>query len=231
MKIIVSGNTKFYQDWDFEAKVLIKKFVLEGTGRTFNSPLSFCAGNALIKNFTSKIDLYNFCSSIQGINLDSLRWEFYENNNPNYYNRIEYLKNASLQELGLIKSIFIIYPWIEHQIDNISTSKIESYIYDEFTLDYSSKLGPQKDIYFLEKKYINEYYAKNLEYLIEVNLLCKLEIEVDDKNWKTYFIPIIKPGVKEQVFRDSNQVKTYEIWKAIIRDRNIRIHQFVKRGI
>lgn len=145
---------------------------------------------------------------------------------------IREFSHKSQTEIGLFKSIFLIYSWVEIAFTDAYAVSLGNRIYNEFIVDYSNKVGPQNDIYFIKQALITEENTPLIKRLIEINLLASA-IFKDNAigTYQTYFIPLIRPGVSREYFSsssDPNGSKTYDFWKTILHDRDARISNWFK---
>lgn len=231
MKISIRGNSKYYQSIFDTERVLYKNYVLEGDFSSNNHHISmmiFPDNDDINRHgyvFTNKIHLDNFVSYIRGKDIDMTQIML-----ENYFSQsINYLDKPSLQENGMIKSLFMVYELIEYSLSKESLEDISDFIFSSFTIDYSGNLGSQSDIFFIDKDYENEIYSDFINILMDVNLLCQLNIELrESESITSHFIPLIKPGVKRDLFR-RGKIDAYPFWKELIYQRNSSIHRFINK--
>lgn len=227
-EIKVIGNKEVYhstQSVDLISIDLIGEFNLNSKSRIELRHGEF------YKVFNDTQHLLGFCKEIQGSDLSSLLLAFSKYNLSDEY--FDYLNNTNKIELSLLKSLFIIYYWIHLAVDENGVEiDLEKMIYDNFTLDLSLKHKKQRDIYFISKKYLNNKYLSKIERLVQLNLLSKLEVQNTNKrNYFTYFIPFIKPGVNRSLFGDIEGFTREELvnfWNSLLNERNRSIHNWQK---
>lgn len=232
MKILVKGNAKYYQSLFDKEKICYKNYVLEGDFTSNNSPIILYIyqddeiNKESIVQFDDKQHLFEFINFIRGRDLEMTQILL----NSFFNQKVEYFHKPSLQENGMIKSLFIIYQWIEYGLSIESIDEIHDFMFNSFTIDFSGKLGSQSDIYFIDKKYEQDKFKEKVSVLMDVNLLCHLSIVMNEEQLTTtYFIPLIKPGVKREFFKKGN-VDAYPLWKELINERNSSIHRFVNNN-
>lgn len=140
---------------------------------------------------------------------------------------IREFSHKSQTEIGLFKSVFLIYSWVELAFTDAYAVQLSNRIYNEFIVDYSNKVGTQNDLYFIKQAMIVPENLPLINRLMEINLLASaLFSDNEIGTYQTYFIPLIRPGVSREHFNspgDLNGNKTYELWKTILRDRDARI--------
>lgn len=192
------------------------------------SPIFFTYGNQKLA-FKDKNRLLKFSEVVRGATLDKLILTFNEFEfEPSFINSL--IKKKSV-EIGLLKSIFSIYYWIDSQLINIERTEFENQFFNQFVIDWRNQLDTQNDIYFISRKYVNEKNKPFIKRLMDINLLASFEVNVKENfQITTYFIPLIKPGVSRENFEtenDSTGDKTYSLWKNILSDRDIRITNWI----
>ncbi|KAF2340799.1 hypothetical protein [Flavobacterium tistrianum] len=134
-------------------------------------------------------------------------------------------------EIELIKSVFLIYGWLDLLFKSPYDQRIESLIYNQFLVDLTNKIEPQKDIYFIDKKYDDKKYHHFINRLIDLNLLAKITITSQGQNYNSYYIPLTKPGIGKEEFKtvgDEKGEKTHELWKRILFERDQRLTNWIK---
>ena len=225
MKIIVSGNTVVYSS----AQSIIKAYYIEGEImlNRADTILSFYNEHLQI-NKANGVTFTKLASEVRGCEFNNLIEVFSVNNSNKDF--ITYLQNITVEEIGLIKSIFNIYIWLEISLIKGHELDIENMIYDEFIIDYTGRPGKQKDIYFLSKNIVPETHPFIIKKLVNLNLLCKLEVTYGLGSHTTYFIPFSKPGIPMGDFASENDKSgevTYKFWKKILHEREHRIRRFI----
>jgi hypothetical protein len=216
MKIIVKGNRTSYQ---LKRAVDNLTLSLEGVFEfNSNTPVRFLYDNIAYQIADHQV-LFDFSKKLKGLPIEGLPdhleidgWE----------GRVKkQLVGKSLTELSLFKSLFLIYSWIELPLTSPQELNLQALIYDNFTIDYSGRPEPQKDIFFISKELIEPNYEKSIEVLTDLNLLASLTIILSDTNiLKTYFIPLLTIGVSPKLFGSE---KVYYLWNKILKDRDRRI--------
>ena len=146
--------------------------------------------------------------------------------------KLESLTFAGVIEIELIKSLFLIYDSLELIFKSPYDQRIENLVYDQFIIDYTNKPEKQKDIYFIDKSFIKENNLNSLHRLMDLNLLAKLSVCSNNKTYETFYIPLTKPGAKEEEFSvdgDSSGVKTYNLWKDILSFRDAKMRNWINK--
>jgi hypothetical protein len=171
--------------------------------------------------------LFSLSEKAKGASFQKL-FEYFQEHNID----AKELTNNKTIENSLLKSILLIYHWIELPLAEPQEINIEKQIFNDFVLDLTNRPEPQKDIYFIKKDYCNPSKQHLIDKLIEINLLVRLDITITPTlKFTTYFIPLIKPGMSRNQFasiKDQNGVRTYELWQNILRDRDYRINSWIK---
>ena len=226
IELKIKGNRESYQ--------LTKKvdYINISLGGNFesnaNSRINFCYDNNNL-TFENRNRLFKFAEEIRGTSLDKLILTFskYEFESS----LINKLANKKSTEIGLLKAIFLIYYWIDLPLTNPTDLDLEKQLFNEFVVDWTNQPEPQKDIYFINKKQITTNNQPYIQKLIDLNLLASFKIQIHDKvSISTYFIPLVKPGVSRENFItefDTKGDKTYSFWKSILKDRDIRITNWI----
>jgi hypothetical protein len=135
-------------------------------------------------------------------------------------------KEYSIQELDIIKSLANVFLWAEYFLLDEYDIEKEDFLpklFDDFTIDVNNKPTTQKDIYFLPKKYLDTTYSTLISNLMDINLLSELTVVSTNKPVKNHFIPLTKPGYKQDVFQDTD---TFQFWKTILNDRHNALNKF-----
>ncbi len=180
-------------------------------------------------SFENRNKLFQFAEEVRGTSLDKLILTFSKYGFESSF--VNNLANKKSQEIGLLKSIFLIYYWIDLPLTDPKNLDLEKRLFNEFVVDWTNQPEPQKDIYFIDKKHITPTNAPLIQKLIELNLLVSFKILLNGNNTiSTYFIPLVKPGVSRENFfteLDPKGNKTYDFWKNILKDRDIRITNWI----
>ncbi len=188
--------------------------------------ISFQYGDQLL-SFSNRTFLFQFAEETRGASLDKLILLFSKHGFDNAF--VQSLTSKRSTEIGLLKAIFLIYHWIELPLTSPGLS-LDQKIYDEFIVDWTDRPEPQKDIYFIRKNYSTIANQPLIEKLIEFNLLATLNIRTQEETYTSYFLPLIKPGVSRASFEsnvDPKGARTYNLWKQILRDRDIRLTNWI----
>jgi hypothetical protein len=179
--------------------------------------------------FENRNTLFNFAEEVRGTSLDKLILTFSKYEFETSF--INTLANKKSTEIGLLKAIFLIYHWIELPLTNPSDLDLEKQLFNEFVVDSTNQPEPQKDIYFIDKRHIIGTNTPYIQKLIDLNLLASFKVQLQDNTIiSTYFIPLVKPGVSRENFEtefDTKGDKTYGLWKNILKDRDIRITNWI----
>ncbi len=142
----------------------------------------------------------------------------------------ESLATKGTLELSLLKSVFMIFMWVENSVMEPFWFSLKQRIYNEFIIDYTGRPEAQRDIYFISDKYNTEAYQSHLTRLLELNLLNRCDFRSGATSFRSYFIPFIKPGVSRELFAhgsDRNGNTTYSLWKHILDDRDLRMRSWI----
>lgn len=222
----IRGNKESYQ---LTKKIDYCEICLSGQfDFTSNTKISFSYDNQNL-SFENRNQLFKFSEEIRGLSLDKLILTFSKYGFESSF--INNLSNKKSTEIGLLKSIFLIYHWIDLPLTNPTDLELEKQLFNEFVIDWTNQPESQKDIYFIDKRHITETNMPYIQKLMDLNLLASFTITLQDKeNFSTYFIPLIKPGVSRENFItefDTKGDKTYSFWKNILKDRDIRISNWI----
>jgi len=179
--------------------------------------------------FENRNKLFKFAEEVRGTSLDKLILTFSKYDFESSF--VNNLASKKSTEIGLLKAIFLIYHWIELSITNPTDLNLEKQLFNEFVVDWTNQPEPQKDIYFIDKRHISPTNKPLIQKLIDLNLLASFKVQLQDSTTiSTYFIPLVKPGVSRENFAtefDTNGDKTYSFWKSILKDRDIRITNWI----
>jgi hypothetical protein len=226
VELKIKGNKESYQ---LTKKVDYIDISLDGNfDFNSNSPINFRYDNYNL-TFENRNKLFKFAEEIRGTSLDKLILTFskYEFESS----LINYLANKKSTEIGLLKALFLIYYWIDLPLTNPTDLDLEKQLYNEFIVDWTNQPEPQKDIYFIDKRHITPNNRPFIQKLIDLNLLASFKVQINDiEKISTYFIPLVKPGVSRENFMtefDTKGDKTYSFWKSILKDRDIRITNWI----
>ncbi len=226
MKINIKGNREsFYLtnkvenidislsgDFKFDAKTSVTL-----THQDFNIPID------------NRQTLFKLTEKVKGANLDKLILIFQDFSINSDY--IDFLKKRPNTEIGLLKSVLLIYNRIESSMSDPIEMKLEKQIFNDFIIYYSEKVGAQEDVCFIDKKHINDSNLSKIQRLMDLNLLVRLDVDIEQIKYNSYFIPLIKPGIPLEYFKtefDKSGKKTHQLWKQILFDRNSQISSWAK---
>ncbi|KFF22916.1 hypothetical protein [Chryseobacterium sp. JM1] len=173
--------------------------------------------------FENRFELVSLFEKIRGTDTNSLTIKFYEK---------KFFKwaKANFYEQQAFKSLLLIYTWLELSLMNPNDLDIKKGFFNEFIIDWNFKPQSQHSIYLLNESVIIPNNFIYLDKLLELNLLNRIEITLEDKILKNYFIPLLTPGVSLEYFIsdfDKNGQKTQRLWKQILKDRDYRIQTWV----
>ena len=71
-----------------------------------------------------------------------------------------------------------------------------------------------------------------IEKLIDVNLLCRINISIGDVGFENYFLPFLKPGVSINYLATENNPTGYPVLdflNSILEKRELRIKAFINK--
>lgn len=232
MELVVSGNINYFvnQPNSIDADNFVSFKVAGDFGTNYHiSPYQLFYNNIVIGNL-NWYDLTTLANKIRGCDYEdtfSILGEF----------NIVYTRTRAktFQEIGLIKALFNILIWIEHDLKTLIISSLEKNIFDEFVLDYTGKRGNQQDIFFIPKRIKEDVSTqKSLNILEKLNLLCKVEINnFDVTPISNYFIPFYKPGVNIEefiAFDKEHGEQAYKFFRSLLQYRENRIKKFVGKN-
>jgi len=179
--------------------------------------------------FENRNKLFKFAEEVRGTSLDKLILTFSKYDFETAF--VNNLANKKSTEIGLLKAIFLIYYWIDLPLTNPTDLDLEKQLFNEFVVDWTNQPEPQKDIYFIDKRHVTPTNAPYIQKLIDLNLLASFKVQlIDNTTISTCFIPLVKPGVSRENFVtefDTKGDKTYSFWKNILKDRDIRITNWI----
>ncbi|MFM2394505.1 MAG: hypothetical protein RLZZ546_2487 [Bacteroidota bacterium] len=234
MKLSITGNSEFFQSplKEMNTNTLLETYSIEGV---FTHDYSKSIAHLSIKDIPiiniAADKLFTLSEKIRGTDFDnigdtltqhSIGDSKYWENNLNTY-----------QEYGMIKSLFNTYLWVEtYFLDAFQNEdrNIENIIYDEVIIDYSGRLGKVDDMYLLPKEYsIDKQYEKIVSHLLSINLLCKIDIDINGIKYPSYFIPFIKPGVERKLYRNDD-IDTYPFWNMLLSYRDKKLKELFSQS-
>ena len=212
-----------YNDNSFTQGPSIKNISLEGT---FIYPSSFTikSGQTTI-TFNTRNKLNHLFEKTRGLNPNEFQLYLLKNGFASW-------ENSSFYEMQALKSILLCFHWMDLSISNENDLDIDKVLYDEFIIDWNYQVNPQNAIYLLQKKYTqHEKYNNQLKRLLELNLLCKITISIDQEHLDNYFIPLLTPGVKLEYYKndsDLSGIETNNLWKTLLKEKSRRINYWLK---
>jgi len=226
IKLKVSGNKHSFQLYE---KVELINIELKSNFKTTpNSPITISYNNSHL-TFENRKHIIRFIKEIRGGGKDKLILTLTRFKANNEF--IATIENKKTTEIGLIKSIFLIYHWIELYVSNPKDLDVKKQIFDEFIIDWTNQPESQNDIYFIKEKHITKVNIRMINRLVELNLLASFKIIYPEgNNIQAYFIPLIKPGVSKEHFKslqDETGNENYNFWKTILEDRDKRITKWI----
>ena len=222
-EIKITGNKESYQltrqvnyleiklvgDFDFNA----------------NTPIIFSYGD-FNYSFNNRHTLFQFAEEMRGANFNKLLLMFL-----NRGMNIQNLTNNKAIENSLLKSIFLIYHWIELPLTSPFELNLKKQLHNEFIVDWTNQPEPQKDIYLIDEKYCIEKNQTSLNKLVDLNLIARLNVTtLNGTIFTSYFIPLVKPGVSRELFATASDTLgnwAYNLWQQILQDRNIKLSNWV----
>lgn len=222
MKLVIKGNKEFYQ---LSNEVDIIEVSLEGSFKyDANSQIFFSIDNRRFIFKNSSI-LLKFSEDIRGKSKEAMILSLMKLNKDS--DLLDYIEQLSPKSMNLIKSIFLLFHWLDLPLHNPNDLEIESNIYDNFVVDWTFRPESQKDIYLISKKHIADQNQIYIHKLIELNLLASFKIlGYKGKELQCYFTPLSKPGVSKEKFQFDN-TSAYPLWQKILNDRDKRISNWV----
>ncbi len=221
-EIKVIGNKEYFQ---LTRTIQYLEIRLAGDfAFTANTPVDFFYGHTHFQ-FNNRQDLFQFSEDCRGASFNKLILLLLSKGI-----NINMGANNKPIESSLLKSIFLIYNWIELPLTAPEDLNLKEKLSDEFVVDWTNQPEPQKDIYFIDEKRCISDNQSSINKLIDLNLLARLEITVNNKLLVSYFIPLYKPGVSRELFITASDTRgntTYNLWQQILNERNIRISKWV----
>lgn len=221
MEIKIIGNKESYQLHRRVEYLEVK--LSRSLSIDSHSPINIYYGDVTF-TFDNTQKFQSFIERIKGATLERVVLLSHEFSLPS--EAIEKLSSAGDIEIGLFKSIFMVYNWIEIALTDAYAVSLSDKIFNNFILDYTGNIGVQKDIYFINSKFTSSVYYPHIERLVELNLLAKAVFDTNVGDFDAYFIPLIKPGVSREFFKSDKDLtgkKTYEVWKQILDERDSKL--------
>jgi len=221
MMLEITGNEKFFEAGDLNPQKASAKLdgliTLEKSG-----PIDLSFKNKSIYTFPNRLALIEIAKHIRGNPLRSWGTLFAELGYQNI--DISLFGKITLQSENIVKSLLLVYIWLDLCILSPSSIDIKSMIYDEFAVDSSNSPGPVNDIYFLP---LDMQSSKQIiDKLFLLNLLCHLSLSLDSGKLESYFIPLAKPGVRIDLFQEKGELNggiTYKFWRSALRKRDLKM--------
>lgn len=222
MKLIIKGNKEFYQ---LNNQVDIIEVSLEGRFKyDSDSQVLFTLDDRRFI-FENSSTLLKFSEDIRGKSKEAMILTLIKINKES--DLLDYLEELSQKSINLIKSIFLLFHWLDLPLHNPSDLEIESNIYDNFVVDWTFRPESQKDIYLISRNHITDPNQIYINKLIELNLLASFRIlGYKGRELQCYFTPLSIPGVSKENFQFDN-FSAYPLWQKILKDRDKRISNWV----
>ncbi|KAF0204712.1 MAG: hypothetical protein FD170_137 [Bacteroidetes bacterium] len=212
-----------YNDNSFTEKPHVKSIYLDSKFDYKSNYKVSSEGKEIV--FDSKNDIDNFFEKTKGLNPNEMSLYLLRFGYSNW-------EKASFYEMQSLKSILLCYHWLELSISNSEDLDVNKMFYDEFIVDWNYKINPQNTIYLLKKEYIEkEGQLIYLQRLLELNLLCKINLFIGGEPLINYFIPLLTPGVKLEYFKsnfDLHGNDSNKLWKKLLEDKSTRIGNWLK---
>lgn len=232
MKLKIKSNKfLYYKNFEFE------NFEIELNGDLeYNSDKKI---DIIIEKFEylrfANINSFHlFSEEIRGKSKESVLYNILKHNIEKSENFIAYLERLNEFSFNSFKSIFLIYNWLEIPLLNQEENDfdINKNLYDDFVIDWTFRPESQKDIYLIKKDYIVRENLDYLEHLKKINLLTEITIyPYRNERLISYFIPLNQPGLSKSLFEFEDEFgirkNSYSLWKRILRDRDIRIGNWI----
>lgn len=175
-------------------------------------------------NFNNRNELIAVFEKIRGAEANDLKLKFFE---------LDYREwaRANFYQQQAFKSLVLIYHWLELSLSNPKDLDVKTNLYNEFIVDWNYTPRVQNTIYLINENYtIDSENKPLLEKLVDVNLLCRINIVTELKELTNYFIPLLTPGVSTEYLKsksDFDGSKTNKLWKTLLNERNKRINNWV----
>jgi len=228
MKISIKGNRFFYQENNANEEI---EYFLNG-----EPTLAYDKDFQLFKNNIPLITLkqnqvFQLSEKIKGCDFSKVAdlLKEYNIDNLNY----QQIQSSSEQEIGLIKSLFLTYQWTEYAFPVIDDDEIDlsSNLFNEFIIDVNNSLGNQLDMYFLPNEVDLQSNITEIELLVSINLLCKVEVSHKGHQYENYFIPLLKPGTSRAYMnRLDSTGKAFKFWNLCLKYRDIKLRKTFNHG-
>jgi hypothetical protein len=214
-KIALIGNVNFIMDG--VPPIKLGAFILNGdlsymgaSNVSLRSPLINC-------DFPTSKELHLFAKGAKGKYGEEFMAEVHKELGDEATNLP--IRDA-LISITLLKALLLTYEWIEYELST-TIDNIPGRIHDSFAIDYSGRLEPQRDIFFINSEY-EKKYSLQLNRLVELNLLARIDIDAMGNQFSSYLITLLKPGIPKSLFAygDPSQDKgPYEVWQMLLADR------------
>lgn len=174
-------------------------------------------------SFNNRNELKSLFDNVKGTDTNSLKVVFYEKNLIKW-------ANAKYYEQQALKSMGLIYDWLELGLLNPDDIDISKNFFNEFIIDWNYKPGNQNSLYLIDSRYTqNLKNIDSLNKLVQLNLLCK--VILNNGAYENYFIPLMTPGVPIEYFKTAKDLSgnaTQKIWKNLLSERSLRIDSWLK---
>lgn len=174
--------------------------------------------------FSNRKKLIDLFEQLRGTDNEGLKLKFYENNLLKW-------ARANFYEQQAFKSLVLIYHWLELALENPNDLDVKKNFYNEFIVDWNYSPKFQNTIFLLPEKYTKQSKKEQfLNNLVAANLLCKINIYRVNDIIENYFIPALTPGVPIDYYKtdfDPDGLKSYNLWKELLNDRDYRIKSWI----
>lgn len=213
---IVFNRGSYITDYDEESIVMTSSF-------KYNELIKI-ESNVDTITFNNRLELDNLFEKLRGSDNDNLKLRLFQNNLVKW-------ANANFYQQQAFKCLVLIFNWLELALGNPQDLDVSKNFYDEFVVDWNFRPGFQNTIFLLPEKYIRSTDTiKLLDNLVTVNLLLRINIVTPVAEYKNYFIPLLTPGVPLDYHKSDNDpdgTKSFNLWKQLLKDRDIRIKSWV----
>lgn len=212
-----------FNDNSFSDEIKVKEITLKSEFDYDSEYKIRCEENNLY--FKSKKEIDDFFEKTKRYNPNEFSIYFLKNENKSW-------GNSTFYELQSLKSLLLNFHWLQLSILNYKELDIKKMFYDEFIIDWNYNENSQNFIYLLKQSYTSDISNKKfLNKLIELNLLCKITLEIEEQVYNNYFIPLLTPGVNIEYFKsdfDNSGNITNRFWKNLLDEKSIRINNWLK---
>jgi len=225
MELLVRGNSNFCLDNPTPKFVTYR---INGRWSADRTNAHVNVSNEVFNYNISAYNLFNLISELKGCDYDEM------NSILNKYKINFELTNATtIQELDLIKALFISFNWFDYTLTEDFISIVADplfddpntfpKLFDDFIIDMPEKAKEVtlKDIYLIKEEY-HLIHLNEIKELLNINLLSELQMTVRNKVTKNYFIPFTKPTYRSEIYK---RQEVFEFYKKIINDRHICLNK------